>query len=422
MKNITLKLIVFIGFSTLCGTTTSVQSLLSSFQTEVCNNSFEIFAYDSSNWDMEADQSLLQDWQIEAKIPLEVPSKEYYQGLDVSLARVYNGQEEVWITGQVYKEMRRELFIIIYYPHSSEWEFVTPNIGDTGFYATELFLDNNNAVWAKTAWERVQDRSVSLNAPILSKFDESKRRFEVARGVLEFSPPVENVLGEQSIYYASADMAKILLDENDIFWILIGNNGLYRYDPMQQVTERQDDLQDIFIGPTALSSEGNIYIWAGTNSTGYTARDFYTATIGELLEYIPQTGELVSLGMPGTPDEMWPRFSGLLVDQNGRLWLGSVGFLEDNGTWHLLHTNAEAFMADDANFPWITPRPILESSDGRIWFKLFKDQGGRGEGTAWYDPRSEQGCVITNMPVNIVEDSQQQLWLLVEGKLYKHTL
>lgn len=426
MKNPVLKLILFISFSMLCGTQTSAQRILPASQTEVCDNSYEIFAYDSSNWDMEADQSLLQDWQLEAEIPLQNSLQNsafnYYQRLEVALARTHNGQEEIWIKGYIYDDMRLNPTIIKYYPDSSDWEFVTPHIGDSEFYATELFLDSNNAVWAKTGWERVQDRSISLNAPLLSKFDENTRRFEAASGGLEFSPPVEYALGEQSINYASADMAKILLDENDIFWILIGNNGIYRYDPIQQVTEKQDDLQDIFIGPTALSSEGNIYIWAGTNSGGYTPRDFYTSTIGELLEFIPQTGELVSLGMPSTPDKLWPRFSGLLSDQNGRLWLGSVGFLEANGTWHLLHIHAKAFMENDANFPWITPRPILESSDGRIWFSLFKDQGGYGEGTAWYDPRTEQGCVITNLPVNIVEDSQQQLWLLVQGKLYRHTL
>jgi hypothetical protein len=395
-------------------------------QDEQCIQSFDDFAYHSSSRKLEENVTYLPHWQIEAELPRKEVSDDspfdYYQGLEVSLAKFHNGQEEIWITGGIYdyKRMQTNPIIIVYYPDSHDWEYVIPNIGDTGLYAKELFLDSNGVIWGRTTWEPIQERRVLGKFPVLSRFDEHTRRFEIAEGVLEESP-IQRPLGRDQTVYVSEHRAMIILDD-DMFWIIIGDDGIYRYDPSMQVTEKQADLHGIFIDSAALSPDGSIYFWTGDNGVKPDIIDLFATASGNLSQFIPQTRKIVSLGMPGTPNAMWPRFSALLVDSNGTLWMGSSGFRDVDGNWHLMHPNPEEFIENDRNYPWRLPWPIYESSDGKIWFKKWLDQDGRGEGTAWYDPQLGEGCLITSYAANIIEDANQQLWMVVDGILYSNKI
>jgi hypothetical protein len=69
-------------------------------------------------------------------------------------------------------------------------------------------------------------------------------------------------------------------------------------------------------------------------------------------------------------------------------------------------------------YNWASPSPILESSDGRIWFSNNWDGGIWYLGTAWYDPYTGEGCMFTNLPASLVEDSTQRIWMVAGGELY----
>jgi len=67
-------------------------------------------------------------------------------------------------------------------------------------------------------------------------------------------------------------------------------------------------------------------------------------------------------------------------------------------------------------YQWYRPRPMIESSDGRIWFD------GSSAGLVWLDPQKGIWCKFTTIDSNILEDREGNLWLLYDSQLYKYSL
>jgi hypothetical protein len=137
-----------------------------------------------------------------------------------------------------------------------------------------------------------------------------------------------------------------------------------------------------------------------------------------LYQFVPKSNEIVLIDIP---DGTWPIFTGMLVDHRDRLWLGAIGYREPNSEWKLIHPDPQEYFRHAGDIYWAPPSLMLESSNGILWYKKFLDDT-RASGTAWYDPQTGDGCMFTNLAVNIIEDSEQQLWLVADGKLYKAPL
>jgi hypothetical protein len=70
------------------------------------------------------------------------------------------------------------------------------------------------------------------------------------------------------------------------------------------------------------------------------------------------------------------------------------------------------------------PDPFLESSDGRVWFRIDRsgDWHTLRSGIAWFNPATREGCWFTNEGTQIQEDPQQNLWMVINDTLYKYDL
>jgi hypothetical protein len=113
----------------------------------------------------------------------------------------------------------------------------------------------------------------------------------------------------------------------------------------------------------------------------------------------------------------------MLVDHRGRLWLGAMGYMETDGSLYLLHPDAPMVWENRSEFLyWSPPTLLLESSNGLLWYSEYHDMSLLGEGTAWYDPETGEGCLFTNVASNVVEDEDKQLWMVADGKLYRYPL
>jgi hypothetical protein len=87
-----------------------------------------------------------------------------------------------------------------------------------------------------------------------------------------------------------------------------------------------------------------------------------------------------------------------------------------DGSWHLIHPYPEQAFDHAGDYLWVPPSLLMESSDGKLWYNRYMD--GQGDGTAWYDPKTGEGCLFADYPSTLIEDSKQQLWMAAGGKLY----
>jgi hypothetical protein len=359
-------------------------------------------------------------WQIEEIIP-----PQHIEGYDspfltnTVITRSTTGGQEIWIEQEMLSSSApgvKKLFVI-YQPASRSWMVVSGNIENTEFYVEKLFVTNDGGIWGSTTGKYYKGNIVPENkVPVLTMYNEETHQFEFTPGVLEIDlmkPDDPKV--SWSDYFAKIDIA---LDvRQNIFWIFAEEDGIYRYEPNTQTTQKwlETDLK-VFFDP-AMSPDGSIFV--DDFRPERNIEPYFHLYNGSLLQFLPDTKELVPLEMP---DEPWPWFSGWLVSRTSELWLGSIGYRKEDGSWQLLYPETEKYFENAGNPTFATPYLMLESLNGLLWYQKYLDMGINHEGTAWYNPRTKEGCMFTNLAVNIVEDSQQQLWLVADGKLYKNPL
>jgi hypothetical protein len=349
-------------------------------------------------------------WQIEAVLPTHDFKGYSLLVIDTKITRSINGHQEVWIIQYLSASesgySNKNVFQV-YQTDSREWKTVSADIQDSGFFVEDLFVTSDGSLWGQTVWDTTHGWSGPKRVPVLSKFNETTRRFEFANNVLE----IPWVLFSYSFF----PWPEIVLDQHDIFWIFAKNDGIYRYDPAIQKTEKQADRSDLNVTQTALSPDGRIYFEIYSEKI-YSKESFFRLSDGMLFEFHPDTKVIIPLDVP---DGTWPVFAGMLVDHKNRLWLGAIGYREPNGQWTMVYPNPQEYFEHAGDMYWAPPGLILESSDGILWYKKFLDDS-RVDSTAWYNPETGEGCMFTNLAVNIIEDSEKKLWLVADGKLYKY--
>lgn len=373
-----------------------------------CYKTFEEFAF--GGFDKQPVEKLLptDPWHIEAIMP-----KEFYGDFDVnvydwqvSLARLKDGIPEIWLTRRGLPQSDIPL-ILIYRPTLNSWSQISGVIEGSDIFVKEIYLTNDGTVWGRNHWSQEYNNTPN-QGPILSKYNENTNQFEF----VSESPQIPFVNEERYLD------TRVLLDRTDIFWIAIGSDGLYTYEPQINRTTKRAELQDLSVGVLSSASDGTIYFASGNEEQPQTNNLPFHLYEGMLMQFSPDTGEFTILEIP---EEPWPIVGPPLVTKADQLWLGSVGYKDLNeNRWYLVHPNLSYYIEDTNYLMWPpSPQVLLEDESGTLWFGLDTELKS---GTAWFDLETGKGCMLTNLYANIVGDSQQQLWLFVEGKLYRYSL
>lgn len=373
-----------------------------------CIQSFSDFAFGGPKYWSQRQTTASSEWQNESVIPLASDLLgSNYPSLSVELSRLINGHQEIWVRG-----LDKDGPVwLIYKSESKEWESISRRIGKTNFYSADLYATSDGTLWSKTQVYSPFEKNQTF--PVLTKFNEASRQFEIPQGMKELS-----LVQEKKYYYGQSfsPWPEIILDKHDIFWFFANYDGLYRYDPATHIAEKRIEIANFPIQSATLAPDGSLYFSKPTDHVN-TTRSLYSLSKGMLFQFIPETNEFITISVPDTE---WPIFNGMLADRKGRLWLGSIGYSESDGTWNLLHPNPEEFFNHAGDETWSSPLLIMETSDGRLWYNRYLD--GVGDGTAWYDPKTGEGCLFTNVPAKVIEDSNQQLWMVADGYLYRYRL
>jgi hypothetical protein len=381
-----------------------------------CIKSYQDFAYYLANWDRDRiDERIgpLPPWQIENTIPVDSDKAYHDFQKGVELSRSYENDEEIWVSvmrlANLKKKTDQHIFFI-YQVKAQQWKEVSGDLDYKGVYVSDLFVTSDGDVWGATKWDSTQVDSSLERIPILSRYDEINQRFEFAVGVKEI-PVVRDI--------NFANWPNIVLDKQDRFWIFLDNDGIYRYDPKSQNAEIETHTPDFNFSYAVLSPDGGIF-FERSDPEVYTSKEkFMRLSDSMLYQFSPQTTTIDSIEIPIEP---WPLFSGLLIDHQGRLWLGANGYRDTDGSWKLILPNIDEYFQHLGDVSWATPHLMLESSDGLLWYQKYLDQGTLTDGTAWYNPITGEGCVFMNQAANVIEDSNHTLWLAVDTNLFKYEL
>ena len=302
--------------------------------------------------------------------------------------------------------------ILAYDAESSTWISVPIDVKGTNVKVGELFLTENDEVWAHNYSGDIvsfleppysvgiyQEKYPIVPYQLFSKYDSKMNQFVP----VSKSEDIPN--GNQEDGWS-----KVILDNNNVFWVLVQGDGLYKYSPTSQGILKHIDLKqelgDSIIKTITLDAENNIYL---SDDYSYVLRyDQSSESVKKFTGFSPTYG-----------DEYNTEFHGVLVDYLGRFWLGDKSWAEpeDYSTRYeifpssIFITRSEGTKIYDLEIPML----LLESDDNRLWYRF-------SNGLAWMSPEEEEWCWFTTYSSNIVEDSQGRLWIIADGKLYKNEI
>ncbi|HEX2909091.1 MAG TPA: hypothetical protein VHO69_19615 [Phototrophicaceae bacterium] len=374
-----------------------------------CLETFETFAYASYPQNPRViEPSSHSSWYKVASLPSQI-NQDFPIFNQVRVTRMTDDSEEVWITGN-------GVGFAVYDVNHQEWKLIPRTVFSTDYVVGQLFVANDGAIWGQNIPTGQHVNPEFQEIPLLSRFNETTTRFEIPADTMHGS-----VLPQRASsipQFAGSTIPHILVDNDGLFWLIVSNDGIYKFDPVLETYERQSGL-DFSVSQAALSTDGSLYLWSPNTQIPPSAsfRERLTLPSDSIWHF---SLEARSFALIDLPDRDWPIFNGMLVAQSGQLWLGAIGFRDLDHTWHLIHPNIDEYLDNAGNYKWGPPRLITESSDGRLWY--VRDTDGAGEGTAWYDPQLGEGCLIMHHAANIVEDANQQLWMVANGHLYRHSL
>ena len=392
-----------------------------------CYSSFEDFAYtvpDDTKY--ETRRAPIPPWEVESEVPDFRLGGSFDLLLSVAATRLGEDYTEVWVKqyplANFYQDKLANYYqFFVYRTDTKEWKSVPAQVEGTDIYVTQIFVTHDGQLWGKNIWE-FNYSSESEERPILSKYNELNGRFEpvestrsIPNGVLDTNP-------------LTADLpvwTETFLDSNDLFWFVVQRDAIYSFDPATSEVTRRTDLKGVYLKEAILASNGTIYIRRYPSNPANLNFSF-SLEKGEFMQYDPAKDQVETVD---GPNGYWPTIGNLWADHSNRLWIGAVGFRDSEGKWNRIHPHPWLYMINvsTGNFRWGSPAKIvLESSDGRLWFKRAIDED-RNWGMAWLDPNTMQGCWFTSEYTDIKEDTNHTLWMVADWsvpnkKLYKYEI
>lgn len=317
-------------------------------------------------------------WDSVSMIPENLIGK---NGASIILLRPRKGYDEFWIGVFNGPDDEASSNYLIYRTDTKEWSQapIPPRF--------DIFLDANNGVWSKII---SKDKSV----PILYRLDESTN---------QFVPIMDktNILNDGYI------PSNIKVDANGLFWFILSDNdnkisSLYSFDP--KTLEAKLHLTGNYADSIEIDKNDNVYILQ-YQSDGLT-----------LVRYNPSTGETLS-DIPHT-DDVYGNLSSMYIDHESRLWISDFVWLDlslsEIGVPFIIIRSPVFidYLGYMDRYLWMRPRIILQSIDGRLWYSSTR-------GDAWFNPTDGQWCLFTTDNSIIFEDSEYNLWMMIDNSLYE---
>jgi hypothetical protein len=322
---------------------------------------------------------------------LDLPTKLTESRNSILISRTISNQVELWFKINLFNsylpDYSTEYQFAIYNTSKKTWEYISSEVGNSGVYINNLFVTSDGSIWGQNIKD--ENSNSTDNTPVLSKFNEIKRVFEFVEITMQIpSFQKEKILGR--LWFS-----KVYLDNQDIFWVFVHNDAIYTLDSRSSLIERHIEISNIVTSVTS-TPNGGVYFKSD-----------------RLYKYVPEENEITSIYVRLEP---FPEYQSILLDQKDRLWFDNLGWLDsDERTWFQIH-RSPLFITNvlwsNAEYRWKSGFIQFESSNGLIWF--YSENG-----MISLDPEKGEWCWFTTYQSNIVEDSDRNLWMIADNKLYK---
>jgi hypothetical protein len=335
----------------------------------------------------------LSGWQVQAQLPTSLGN---------NTARIILNNNEIWIL------LIESKMIYRYNIDTKVWSNYS-KIDDSFVIPRNLFLTRDGTLFGFAVLPYGVDYKKEF--PFISRFDETTNQFR-------FVSDEENIL--QQVYITS-DPMEIIEDKNGLLWMILSdkdNSGLYSFNPKSLKAEKHLMLDPglIYTGPVMVP-DGKIWFYSGGNDR-------------RLIKYSPETRQPeIYIGPPNF--ERIGHITTLFLDRSGRLWLENKGWLDfsdpSHPIWYEIIPSA-AFFTDRGNFQvmdnaegartrygWLIPTRIFQSTNGWYWFTTLY-------GMIRLKPDEGEWCLFTTGTSPVVEDNNDNVWIVVFDKLYKFSV
>jgi streptogramin lyase len=324
------------------------------------------------------------NWHIEAELPVSTN--------DSIHTLINRNNDEIW--------MIDSQSVFRYNTDTHQWRSYSA-IESVQAYPERLLLAPDGVVWG------VGFLYSSLNLPserfpFLSRYNDLTDQFEFVKDQEGIIQSLES--------HRSPPNAQF--DSSGILWMIVGTDtmgldGLYSFNPITNKLTKH--LPGIGLsGRASLAVAPDQKIWI---------LDPYLDE--SLIEYDPFTGQYNNTFVN---DLIWDvhNWSGVLFfDRSGKLWAGIDGWFDfsgsDSPSWNRI-IPSPVFISDyydgENQFVMTRPSAIYQSSNGWYWFN-FPDNG-----IVQLDNEMNKWCRFTTETSPIVEDKQQNLRIVIDGKIY----
>jgi hypothetical protein len=411
MKN---KLPIFItclGLLASCNPITQENNTTATQDEWSCINTFDDFLYQMVKIDRNDERynpptaHPSSPWEFNAEIPESALGSDW---TNMELARTYFEQTELWIRSHEniikYNVETKDFSIISNSPFDKSGEFYEDvEVRNLFLTAAGKITGVNEPKNYKTVWQK--------KIPLLSVYNEVENRFEFYDMGLEYR---EEQVGFGSVGMIPRD-GVIIAQSCGLIWIYQQQDGLYSYNPESSELQHYETSFDGVIQRMVASKEGYLLF-------SQKKEESWEISPGELVKYYPASQTIENIKVPFPH---WPDYGTLLYTDSGDLWIGIHGYRSKDGSWVLKSPNRSDYIhlgASSESYNWGQPTLLLQSSNGYLWYTNETGEALGVNGSAWYDPVSEQGCWFTTESGNIVEDDQKNLWLAIDKKIYKYAL
>jgi hypothetical protein len=330
------------------------------------------------------------DWRIDATIPGPIP--------DLIDSLVSRPSHEIWMTVSHNSSGR---LVYRYRTDTHQWTSYD-SIDGIPLVPDSLVVTSDNTLWGVAWTSQSLNGNPSGSHPILSRFDDGTDQFK-------FVDDPEAIL---QLFTAPSSPPIAVADGSGTLWMILakGNNtpgGLYRYDPHEGILSRQ--LPEVELsghGSLAIAPDQDVWIFDPT-------------TEEKLIQYHVATGKYRAdfINLSDWNIKNWS--GGLYFDRSGKLWSGKDGWIDftnpDFPVWYQI-IPSPVFITDYSDggnqYTWTEPYGSYQSSNGWYWFPSPEN------GIIQLNAETGEWCRFTTEYSPVVEDSQQNIRIVISGKIY----